>query len=190
MGRLRQSRQIGWGDSMTRWRNSSSTQVRRQGFTLLEVLIASVILSMAVAALAQAIVSGQFHAYESLHRMRGAALGQALMEEITSLPYRDPQGVATPGPEGGQKRRDLFDNMDDFHGYVEKAGSLVDHAGLAYDKPYQRFSRSVTAAYKTLKVEGVGDVPGLEITVVTTDEDGKAWELVRFMPQPTQEATP
>jgi MSHA pilin protein MshD len=163
---------------------SSSAQ---QGFTLLEVLIASVILSLAVAALSQAIVSGQSHAYDSLHRMRAMALAQSLMEEIIALPYRDPQGTTAAGPDAGENRRDRFDNMDDFHGYTETAGTLADYEGELYDQPYQMFARQVTATYKTTTLDGHGAVKGLEIRVVVSDARDREWELVRFVPEPVEQ---
>lgn len=171
-------------------RGVSTRNVRRHGgFTLMEVLMASVVLSMAVAAISQAVISGQAHSYESLHRMRSAALGQALMEEISSLAYPEiepgqPGHVARPG------RRSLYDSMDDFDGYGEKYDSLTDQTGREYDPIYQKYSREVSVKTSTISVAPLGDIPGLEITVTVTDERGKAWQIVRFMPRPATEATP
>ena len=53
----------------------------------MEVLIASAILSFAVAAISQAIVAGQTQTYEALHAQRGMSLADALIEEIQALPY-------------------------------------------------------------------------------------------------------
>lgn len=164
----------------------TSKRCRRGGFTLMEVLMASVVLSIAVAAISQAVISGQAHSYESLHRMRGAAIGQALMEEVTALPYP----AIEPGQSGypaKPSRRSLYDTMDDFDGYIEAAGDLKDQTGRDYDTPYQVFARKVTVKTKTITIAPLGDVPGLEITVSVIDERGRDWQIVRFMPRPAPE---
>lgn len=155
-------------------------------FTLMEVLLASVILSMAVAALSHAIVSGQQHAYSSLARMRAAALAQAMLEEVSSKPYADNEGAVTLGPEAGESNRGLFDNMDDYHGLIQPAGELVDQAGEEYPAEYQTFSRQVQAAYQTLSIPGIGEVQGLQITVRVIDEHGQVMQMQRFVPKPTE----
>lgn len=156
------------------------------GFTLLEVLMASVVLSMAVAAISQAVISGQTHAYESLHRMHSAALGQALMEEVTALPYPTIEPGA-PGHVAAPGSRSLYDSMDDFDGYVEATKQLKDQTGRDYDAAYQGFNRKVTVKTKTLSIAPLGDVPGLEIVVNVIDARGTSWDIVRFMPRPASE---
>ena len=152
----------------------------------MEVLLASVILSMAVAALSHAIVSGQQHAYTSLSRMRAAALAQAMLEEVSAKPYMDNEGAVTLGPENGESSRNLFDNMDDYHGLIQPAGEMVDQAGDEYPAEYQTFSRQVQAAYETLNIPGIGQVDGLQITVRVIDDNGQVLEIQRFIPKPAE----
>lgn len=161
---------------------------RGRGFTLMEVLMASVVLTIGVAAVSQSVNSGQAHAYESLHRMRSAAIGQALMEEVTALPYPAIEPGA-PGYPATPGRRSLFDSMDDFNGYVEAATELKDQAGRDYDSEYQTFARKVTVETDTVSIVPIGDVPGLQITVTVIDQRGQSWEIVRFMPRPTAGAS-
>lgn len=167
-------------------RVSHATRRRIAAFTLMEVLMASVVLSIAVAAISQAVISGQSHAYESLHRMRSAALGQALMEEISSLAYPDIE-QGQPGHAARPSRRGLYDTMDDFNDFEEASGTLVDQVSRSYDAAYQKFSRAATVKTKTVSIAPLGDMPGLEITVTVTDERGGAWQIVRFMPRPAED---
>ena len=161
--------------------------LQRRAFTLLEVLMASVVLSLAVAAISQAVVSGQLHTYASLHRMRGTALAQALMAEVTALPYPVvAQGhTAPPKPNS----RLLYDSMDDFDGYIEAAGALRDQAGREYDQPYQTFNRQVSVTAKSMTINGLGKIDGLEVAVHVIDQQGQSTTLIRFVPSPNGQAS-
>ncbi len=155
------------------------------GFTLMEVMFAVMILAFSVAALTQAVVSGQSHTYEALHASRAVTLAEAMIDEVLSKPYIDPDGDVTAGPDAGEGSRDLFDNADDYDGFSEAAGAVADQSGAAYPELYQKFSRAVTAAYTTTNVPGLGgDHDGLSISVIVQDESGRTWTVNRFIPEP------
>lgn len=157
---------------------------RKAGVTLMEVLIASAILSFAVAAIAQSIVAGQMQTYEALHELRAMALAESLIEEIIAQPYADPEGAEAAGPDAGESDRGDFDNADDYHGYSEDPDNIVDAALVAYPDKFQTFSRAVTCVYGTAD-SGLGDpVDGLTATVTVTDTAGRTWVASRFIPEP------
>ena len=113
------------------------------------------------------------------------SLAEALLEEIMALPYQDPEGASSPGAEAGESGRSNFDNADDYHGYTESMGTVVDVAGTSYGTTFARFSRSVSATYSTLTVAPLGDpVDGLSVTVTVQDERGVQWTTSRFIPEP------
>lgn len=153
-----------------------------------EVLIASSVLSIAVLAIVDAVTTGQQTTYQAMHDLRGMALAEALMEEIQSMPYDDPDGgTEDVGPEDGEVDRTDFDNADDYHGYSEDVGATKDVGGIDYPSIYAKFGRSVTAVYENLTVtEFGGDQAGLTITVNVTDNRGQEWSLTRFMKEPTE----
>lgn len=161
---------------------------RGDGFTLMEVLMASVVLSLAVAAISQAVISGQSHTYDSVDRMHSAALAQALMEEVTALAYpvADEEGNFPARP----RSRPLYDSVDDFADYEEAAGQLADQAGNDYPQAYQTFSRQVSVTASNLNVAGLGKVEGLQVQVTVTSAQGRTYQLVRFVPKPSGEASP
>ena len=161
-------------------------QRRRCGFTLPECLMAAAILSFAVAAIAQAIVSGQMQVEQALHDQRAVAIGSALLEEIIAKPYHDPDGGENVlGPEAGESARGAFDNSDDYHGYSDAAGELVDAQDSAYPQTYQVFSRSVTMTAGSVVLGSfVESVGGLNVTVTVTDQTGRQWQVQRFIPNP------
>ena len=103
----------------------------------MESLLASAILAFAIVAVSQAIVAGQMQTVDALQRTRAMELAEALMEEVLRLDYTDPDG---PGESG----RANYDDLQDFNGFSEAAGSLKDAPGVAYDVTYQGFSRSVS----------------------------------------------
>lgn len=157
---------------------------RRRALTLVEGLLASALLAFAVAAVSQAVVAGQMQTVEALHHRRAVELTEALMDEVLRLPYDDPQGASSPGPEAGESSRSAFDNADDYHGFSETAGTLADAAGTLYSAPFQDFTRSVTAAYGNVTVTGFASaIPGLTVTV-TVQEAGLTWSVTRFIAQP------
>jgi len=160
------------------------TPRRCRGFTLAEVLLAAAVLAVAVIAITQAVVAGQAASYAALHDSRGLALAEALMEEIVALPYDDPDGGGGLGPEAGENDRTQFDNADDFDGYEESIGDVVDVAGNAYPVTFERFSREVTASFDTNSTADFGDVDGLTVTVTVTDDKGRVWTISRFIAEP------
>lgn len=152
-----------------------------RGFTLVEVLMASAVLALAVAALTQAVTAGQMHTYAALEQARATQLGQALLEEVLALPYGDRQGDAALGPDAGETGRSSFDHADDFDGFSEAPGTLADRNGTLYPAAYQSFSRSVQGAYGTLSAGPLGDVRGLTVKVTVRGKDGRAWTLTRLI---------
>lgn len=164
---------------------------RPSGFTLLEVLIASSILAFATLGLVQAVSAGQAQTIDALRRARATALAEAMVEEVLSKPYADPQGEVTLGPDAGESARGDFDNLDDYHGFSEAAGALADSAGTLYPQPFQRFERSVAVQADTVSVPALGGgLDGLRVTVTVTEpaasaggDAGRAWVVLRFVPE-------
>lgn len=158
----------------------------RNGFTIAEGLIASAVLATAVVAICAAVMAGHSQGTYTEHADRALKLAEELAEYIAVMPYNDPQGASTPGPDSGESGISAFDNADDFHGYSEAAGAIRDVAGNLYPAAYQVFSRSVTAVYTTQTVAQLGGtINGLRVTVTVTDAQGQTWTLTRFIAQPS-----
>lgn len=164
---------------------SHRTRPRPDGFTLMETMIAITVLAFSVAALTQAIVSGQSHTYEALHSSRAISLAEEMIDEVLSKPYDDPDGDVTAGPDAGESSRDLFDCADDYDGFTEALGAVQNQAGVDHPELYQNFGRSVTASYTTVNLADLGgDHDGLTVTVTVTDMNGRTWTLSRFIQEP------
>jgi MSHA pilin protein MshD len=156
-----------------------------RGFTLAEVLIASSILSFVTLGIVQAVTAGQARTLDALKRARAQALAEVLLEEILAKPYADPEGATTFGPDTGEAARTDFDNVDDYHGYLESTGTIADHAASLYPLDYQSLERSVSVAAVTNSVADLGgDHTGLQVTVSVNEPGGRVWSVERFVPEP------
>jgi hypothetical protein len=102
---------------------------RRPGFTLAEALLAATVLAMTVVALTVPFSAAARNDYQNGRYTLACCLAQELMEEVIALPFRDPDGATAPGPESGETSRSLFDNIDDYDGYAEAAGEIVNSEG-------------------------------------------------------------
>ena len=156
-----------------------------QGFTLAEVLIASAILSFVTLGIVQAVTAGQARTLDALKRARAQALAEVMLEEILAKPYADPEGATTFGPDSGESTRADFDNIDDYHGYLESAGAIADHAAAVYPNDYQSLERSVSVVAVTNSVADLGgDHTGVQVTVSVNEPGGRVWSVERFVPEP------
>jgi len=117
----------------------------RNGFTLVELIMIILVLSVAVPVLLLALGQGAKQAVSAEIRISGANLGQALMDEIRSKRW-DETAVPPPytnplGPEGGESRTacsgtpSTFDDADDYNGYSETCNGYVKSASVCYVNP-------------------------------------------------------
>ncbi|HRX83416.1 MAG TPA: hypothetical protein P5572_00190 [Phycisphaerae bacterium] len=150
---------------------------RRRALTLVESLMAAMVLLVVVVAVSQALLAGQMQVYDAAHRARAIELAEALMDEVLRLPYAD-------ADTDNETTRATFDDLDDFDGYSE-SGTLRDAAGTAYPSEYQVFTRTVAVSTTSKSVSGFGAAfDGLEVTVTVSDGTGLTWTLQEFVPEP------
>ncbi len=158
----------------------------RAGLSLMECLFATAILSVAVLAVTEAILAGQAHSRNTIQSAHASALAEALMEEIIALPYTDPDGGGSLGPDRGETDRFLFDDCDDFHNFTEAAGQLRDAQNELLPADVQGFDRSVTAAFTSITVPDLGTpTVGLNVQVNVTD-GAQTWSINRFIAEPIE----
>ena len=157
----------------------------RQGMTLVECMVATVILAGVALAASLTLSTGAQHDRLADRASRSARLARDLMEEIRSKAYEDPNQTVQFGPEPGETTRSAFDDVDDYRGWTESAGSLKTATGELYDSDDQRFSRTVTVTSISQSVSDLGiTVPGKLVTLVLKHQSGEQWQFVQFIPQP------
>ncbi|MEI7835113.1 MAG: prepilin-type N-terminal cleavage/methylation domain-containing protein [Planctomycetota bacterium] len=139
----------------------------RQGFTLVEAMIASSILAATVTAVTLPFTAGAQNEQDSARLTLAVALAGELMEEILSKPFDDPTGVQTPGPEAGETSRSLYTNVDDYHNYSEADGQIKDAYGSSCTDPLAKgLSRVATTEYVYLSGQSTAQSPSvIRVTV-------------------------
>jgi prepilin-type N-terminal cleavage/methylation domain-containing protein len=96
----------------------------KRGFTLIEAMLAAVILAIAAAGVLLPFASGATVQADGTHRTMAAILAGDLLEQIVSKP---------------------FGAISTYSGYTESQGQVKDSAGNVFTDPaYAKFSRTVT----------------------------------------------
>ncbi|MCX5662254.1 MAG: hypothetical protein NTW19_21455 [Planctomycetota bacterium] len=135
-------------------------------------------IAIAVMGLSYVTAAGGKQLRYSDNALRAAHLSEDLMEEILTKPYAEPSG-------GPGATRATFVGVDDYNGYSEAAGTLVDATLTAYPSAYAGLSRSVAVAAGTLAITPMGvSQQGKTVTITISDGKGSTWTLVRFIAKP------
>ena len=100
------------------------------GFTLIEALLASVVLAMVVGAVVMPFSTGAANTAQNARSTLAVNLAQDLMEEILAKPFSDPNGS-----EAGETGRSDWDDMDDYDGYSEAEGTIAGFDGVTVNDP-------------------------------------------------------
>ncbi len=85
---------------------------RQAGTTLIELVIAIVIVSIAVSAILMVFSMNVGQSADPMIRYQAVAIAEAYLEEISLKAFAD------PGGGDGEASRDLYDDVDDYHGLV------------------------------------------------------------------------
>lgn len=147
-----------------------SRQKGTKGFTLIEIIIGIVTLSIAFALIASLLIPASERSAAQIQDIRSAELGQSMLNEIFSKAFDHNSDMAggimrcgetgylpctsTLGPDRIQtspsvivETRDIFNDVDDYHGMsiMPIRNSLGEELSL-----YQGFSLSVDVSYACL----------------------------------------
>lgn len=143
-----------------------SRDLRARGFTALETLLAAGILAIVAAAVSGALSAGRMQSRNAQDTVHASMLARALMDEIIRLPYTDPHGYTSLGPDSGENSRAQYDNIDDYHNYTDGPSNLSDLLGNVYPSELQGFTRSGVMTPTSFSPPGWPMSPtGLLITV-------------------------
>lgn len=118
----------------------------KKGFTLVEILIALVILSMGIAMLITMFTVGLKGVIANQVRTQATNLAQDLMDEIIGKEFRDPNQIPGWGIEDGEVQGDrtTYDDVDDYSAWKSKNPPLnISGNELTL---YNDFTRSVSVA--------------------------------------------
>jgi len=128
-----------------------------KGFTLLEILLTIVILSIAGTSLMALFASNVRSSADPLIQQQAIAIAEAYLEEISAMAYSDPDGT-----EVGEARGS-FDDVDDYDGLSDDG--VVDQSGTTINA-LSDYNVSISVA-----ADSLSGVNGQRIDV-TVSHDG------------------
>ncbi len=96
----------------------------------MEALLAAVVLAIVVGAIVMPFTAGASNTAQNAKSTLAVNLAQDLMEEILARPFSDPDGNET-----GETGRSNWDDMDDYNGYSEAAGTIAGFDGVTVADP-------------------------------------------------------
>ena len=156
------------------------TKKQSSGFTLIEVIIGIVTMSIALSVITTLLLPTAEQSAQQIHQIRAAELGQSLMNEIVGKAFDENSdmaggkdrcgealqanctGNASLGPDGETSVAE-YNDVDDYHG--------VDQNDLTLDGLYQGFTVSISVC-NDANYDGscTGDIETAKlITITITD---------------------
>jgi MSHA pilin protein MshD len=154
---------------------------RQRGVTLVELVLAILIVSIAVASVLGVLRLTAGRSADPLLSRQALAAAESLLAEIVAQPFTaaDLDGGANAlGPETGESRGSStmpFDHVDDYHGYAMNGIVAADGTAIAGLSGYR--------AAVSVQPQALGNVPageGLLITVTITAPDRNEVALSAF----------
>ena len=143
-------------------------------------MLASAVLGVATVAVVGPIMAARQQTEAVAGASEGLALARQLLEEIAAKPYADPDdGNIIRGPDAMESGRDLFDNVDDYHGYADATTAMRMLSGpVVATADGSKYARHVTVEYRAGPggpAVAVGDFA--LVTVSVKPEKGQEVEL-------------
>jgi type II secretory pathway pseudopilin PulG len=137
---------------------------RRPGFSVLEGLVASAVLAIAVVGVAGPLAASSQHASVARERGGALALARQLMEQIAAHPLVN--GAPTPlGPQLPYEDSPAkYDTVGDFHGYQDYPAASQATPGARADATY---ARSVSVEYRTASFDPSPTASDFALVTVT-----------------------
>jgi hypothetical protein len=128
----------------------------RGGFTLVEALMASIVLSILVFGMGAELCAANEQAAFLQNEATSVALGRQLLDEIVCKPLANPStGITTPTSTALTESRSLFVAVGDYNLYSDTGSAMSMLSGTTVDGTSgQNFTRSVSV---TLSAKPSGD---------------------------------
>jgi len=162
-------------------------RISSRGFTLYEALTASVVLALAVIAIAGSL--GASYKESSAREESAAALDLAreLMEDVAAKPM-DPTGTTNAlGWSSGQHDRTQYDTLDDFDGYTDTSSSIGTSSGGSIDAGNgEVYTRAVSITWNAKPTGFTGTAADFALVkVVVTTPRGQSFEIDQLVTRAT-----
>jgi prepilin-type N-terminal cleavage/methylation domain-containing protein len=146
-----------------------TTRHRLRGFTLIESLIATVVLAVAVVGIAGTLASTYQQQKDQVSAAEATQLARQMMEEISGKPFAPPAGSNVAGWSSGNRNREQYDEIADYNGLADVSTSIKtlggDSQSVGSMGPYNRSVRVVTGPVPVGHTAPAEDFKTVTITV-------------------------
>lgn len=150
----------------------------RRGLTLMEVIVSTFLIATVMVVSLTASANLLRNRVEQQNWIAGNDLAREMLDEVTAMEFRDPDGGANFGLEADETAADrmTYDDLDDYHNYVSTPPTRRDSAAIAN---YTGWSVSVSVQPADPIAAGVNVTtnflsPLRLVTVVCTAPDGSS----------------
>ncbi len=140
-----------------------------RGFTLIELIISIVVVSIALGGVLMAINYTVTHSADPMLQHQALAIAESYLEEILLKPFADPDGV------DGEGSRALFDDVDDYDGLSDSGARDQTGTAIAGLDNY-----TVDVVVTNTALNGIGDSNSKKITVTVSHPLGFNMTLSGF----------
>ena len=139
---------------------------RARGFTLIEVIIAIVIVGISLTAVMSVFIVTAQHSADPMARQQAQMIAEAYLDEILLKRFYDPDSNSVcPGPEGS---RSAFDNVCDYNGLSQ---APTDQTGAAISA-LSAYNVAVTVDSGSVDLNGVNNSGVTRVLLVTVTVTG------------------
>lgn len=142
----------------------------RQGFTLIELIVAMVVISVALVGVLSVINYTTAHSADPVLRQQAIAIAEAYMEEIALKSYADPD-------VDGEATRDLYDDVDDYDGLADSGARDQTDTPIS---GLEAYLVDVSVAAPQDFGPGGSGVTGKKIVVTVTNPAGESLTLASY----------
>jgi MSHA pilin protein MshD len=137
------------------------------GFTLIEVIIAIVVVGVSLAAVMSVFIVTSQHSADPMERQQAQMIAEAYLDEILLKRFYDPDtGTICPSPEGS---RSAFDNVCDYNNILNQAPA--DQTGVAISE-LSSYKVSVSVDSGSVDLNGVNNTGVTRVLLVTVTVTG------------------
>ena len=145
---------------------------RARGLTLIESMLAMLIVSVLMVAAMRAAGASGLTQYRSAERVRGCTLADGLMAEVMALEYQDP-GAASFGLESGESSgtRASWNDIDDANGWSESPPQNRDGSDMPDLSDWKRAVKVEWVNSKNIGQVSASETGAKRITVVVSHAD-------------------
>jgi prepilin-type N-terminal cleavage/methylation domain-containing protein len=141
------------------------------GFTMVESLVCIIIVGVMLTAALRAVGASNSTQMEISDRAIGGMLAQSLMDEMLQQTFENPTSPSF-GPESGENKRSLFNDVDDYNNWTETPPKNLDGTAMSN---VSGWSRTVTVEWANLSNlnQNTTSDTGIKRITVTASKNGQ-----------------